>query len=39
MLSDYSKYIKNKLDIGNSKVEKLVLNLYDKEIKLFSLEI
>ena len=31
MLSKYSKEIKNKLDIGNSKIKKLVPNLYDKK--------
>ena len=31
MLSEYSKHIKNKLDIENSKVKKLVPNLFDKK--------
>ena len=31
MLSQYSKEIKNKLDMGNSKVEKLVANLFGKK--------
>ena len=31
MLSQYSKEIKNKLDMGNSKVEKLVPNLFNKK--------
>ena len=31
MLSNYSKGIKDKLDIGNSKVEKLVPSLFDKK--------
>ena len=31
MLSQYSKEIKNELDMENSKVEKLVPNLFDKK--------
>ena len=31
MLSNYSRNKKNKLDMGNSKVEKLVTNLFHKK--------
>ena len=31
MLSQYSKEMKNKLDIRNSKVKKLIPNLFDKK--------